>query len=179
MRELDITEIMNSVAEKGLVGEATVPKTVPTGKYTIRYQGAKAYEDDNNGTPFMSYNIIFEQDGVRKGSGFMKATWTKERNINTGKLTRRAQLFGQLLKALDLPEDTPVPKVSDAFQSSLLGAFVTESLMSPERQFVQIGDEHEERDGQTSQVTRTEANELISVGWTPYNSVVNVYKLKG
>ena len=131
MRELDISEILNEMAEKGLVGEATVPKTVPTGKYTVRYNSYKGYEDENNGTPFVSINVAFEQDGNKKGTGFIKATWKKERNPNTGKLTRRAQLFGQLVKALDQTEDTPVPKVMDAFQSSLLGAFVTESLMTP------------------------------------------------
>ena len=176
LREMDITELMNEMADEGLKAESTLARTVPTGKYTLRYQGFKAYEDDK-GIPFASYNVIFEQDGIRKGSGFFKATWKKER-ASTGKLTRRASLYGQLLKALDLPEDTPVQKVADSFQSQLLGAFVIESLMSPENQFVRIG-EHQERDGQVVEVTRREANDLIASGWKPFNSVNSVYKLRG
>lgn len=180
LRSLDITEILNEVADKGLVGESTIPRTVPTGKYTLRYQSVSFYEDTSvdPAIPFLNVNVIMEQDNQRKGSGFLKCTWKKERNPSTNKLTRRAQLYGQLLKALDLPEDTPVSKVGDAFQGQLVGAFITEGLRSPDSQFVQIGDEMRERDGQTVEITRERANQLIGEGWIPYNSFVNVFKIK-
>jgi len=177
LRELEISEIMNEVAESGLKGEATIVRTVPTGKYALRSQGGKAYVDDTE-VPYLNVNVIFEQDGARRGSGFLKATWKKERTT-TGKLTRRASLYGQLLKALDLPEDTPVPKVLDAIQATVLGAYVTEGLKSPDGLFVGIGAEHRDREGTPQQVTKEEAQSLIAAGWTPFNSIVNVFKLKG
>ena len=177
MRELDISEIRNEVAEQGLKGEATIIRTVPTGKYTLRHQGSKAYVDDD-GNPYLNINVSFEQDGARKGSGFLKATWKKERTT-TGRLTRRAALYGQLLKALDLPEETPVPKVMEAVEATVLGAYITEGLKSPEGLFVGVGSEHRERDGVAQQVTKEEAQSLIAGGWTPYNSIVKVYKWRG
>ena len=177
MRELDISEIRDEVAEQGLKSEATIIKTVPTGKYALRHQGSKAYADDE-GNPYLNINVTFEQDGIRKGSGFLKATWKKERT-STGRLTRRATLYGQLLKALDLPESTPVNQVLDAIQATVLGAYVTEGLKSPEGLFVSVGPEHRDRDGVAQQVTREETQVLIANGWTPFNSIANVYKWKG
>lgn len=176
MRELDITEIMNEVGEQGIKAESAQGRTVPTGKYRLRYQGHKAQIGDTGG-PFLSFNVVFENDGQRKGSGFMEVTWKKERNAS-GKLTRRSQLYGQLLSTLDLPEETPVPEVAEAFQGSIVGAYVTETLRSPEGQYVEVGAERRETDGRLRVVPRDEANQLVAGGWTMRNYVQNVYKLR-
>ena len=176
MRELDFTDIMNEVAEQGIKAESSQGRTVPTGRYRLRYQGHKAQIGDTGG-PFLSFNVAFENDGHRKGSGFLEVMWKKERN-NNGKLTRRAQLYGQLLTALDLPEETPVHKVADAFQGSLIGAYVTETLRSPEGAYVEVGAERRETDGKLRVVNREEANNLVATGWVMRNYVQNVFKPK-
>ena len=171
LRELDINEIAAQVMDPSTYVEANRPPTLRTGSYVLRFRDFKGQANDE-GQEWIRFSTDAEQEGTRKGSQFVSVTPHTYRR-DTGKLDRMTVLYGQFLKALDLPagESSPASLVA-AFQNAPVRAFITETLRAPEG-------------GKYVSVKYTESGDydsdtiaLLDSGHIPQNFVQNVGKVK-
>jgi hypothetical protein len=163
MRDLDLSSLINETASNALVAEATAPKTLPTGRYLVRFRDVRAQENDD-GYRFLHFAADAEADGRRIGTLYFDAS-PVERRAASGRLAREPRLFAQLAKALGVPQPS-VGAVIEAFQRvGVVGAYVREVLISPER----------DRYLDASNLSPSERQDLVAAGYTAKNYVESIF----